>query len=264
MQFRIGLNLGEVIVDRGEVYGNGVNVAARLETLAEPGGICISGAARDAIGGKLPLTYDFLGEQTVKNIAEPVRAYRVLPEGAPLPARAPATKAQPRNVWPALLGGLVLLLGALAWYLLPHNDKVTAKNTPRAPIAAGTNRIAVLPFMNISADAKDEYFSDGMTEVLITRLSKIKALEVIARTSVMQYKGKTRNIGDIGRELNVNTVLEGSVRKAGEKLRITAQLIDGKSQAHLWAEDYDRDLKDVFAIQSEAGVGCAQRTRIHS
>ena len=207
IQFRIGINLGEVIVDRGEVYGNGVNVAARLETLAEPGGICISGAARDAIGGKLPLTYDFLGEQTVKNIAEPVRAYRVLPEGAPLPARAPATKAQPRNVWPALLGGLVLLLGALAWYLLPHNDKVTAKNTPRAPIAAGTNRIAVLPFMNISADAKDEYFSDGMTEELITRLSKIKALEVIARTSVVQYKGKTRNIGDIGRELNVNTVL---------------------------------------------------------
>lgn len=260
VQFRVGINLGEVIVDRGEVYGNGVNVAARLETLAPPGGICISGAAHDAIGNKLPYGYEFLGEQKVKNIDKPVRAYRVVPEGAPVTEALRPRSSVSRKL--ALLGAAVFLAGALAWYLLPHEGRLGEQKSATSPIMASANRIAVLPFMNISADAKDEYFSDGMTEELITRLSKIKALEVIARTSVMQYKGKTRNIADIGRELNVNTILEGSVRKAGDKLRITAQLIEVKTQAHLWAEDYDRDLKDVFAIQSEVARKVADSLRL--
>jgi adenylate cyclase len=273
VKFRIGLNLGEVIVDRGEVYGNGVNVAARLETLAEPGGICISGAARDAIGNKLALSYEYLGEHQVKNIEEPVRAYRVNFTGEPsiIPetSRPPSRKLAIR--WPAMAVALLAALAVGAWWIFSRPAaSLAAASTARAsvPVATNTsqpakaNRIAVLPFANLSADKDNEYFSDGMTEEMISKLSRVPGLEVIARTSVIVYKGTNKKISEIAKELNVSSVLEGSVRRNGDKLRITAQLINAANEAHLWSNDYDRDLRDVFAIQSDVARSVAEALRV--
>ena len=245
MQFRIGINLGDVIEQEdGTIYGDGVNVAARLQALAEPGGICISGTAFDHVEGKLPVQFKFIGAQQVKNIAKPVRAYHIMFD-APLykPSQAGTTKRQ-RQMRRALIGiGGVLVVGGLtgswAWRRGP---------TQTGPI---NNRIAVLPFVSMSAGAEDEYFVDGMTEELISRLSRVKGLEVIARTSIASYKGSKKKIGEIAGELNVGTVLEGSARTAGGKVRITAQLINATNDAHLWSEDYDREMKDIFAVQTD-------------
>ena len=209
IEFRIGINLGDVIVEGEDIYGDGVNVAARLEGLAEPGGICISRAARDQVRDKLALDLVDMGEQTVKNIARPVRAFNVRLEA---PAPASAGEAPP----------------------LP--DKPS---------------IAVLPFDNMSGDPEQEYFSDGIAEDIITDLSKVSGLFVIARNSSFAYKGKSPNVQEVCRELGVRTALEGSVRKAGNRVRINAQLIDGHDGGHLWAERYDRDLEDIFAVQDE-------------
>ncbi len=270
MHFRIGVNLGDVIEqDDGTIYGDGVNIAARLEALAEGGGVCVSSTVFDAVEGKLPQDFDFLGEQQVKNIAKPVRVYRVRTEKRA--ETAPAKAAAPRKwVWPAIAGVVlvVALAGAGLWLYRGSGGK-----TPEEPtLGLGRNRIAVLPFANISADPGDEYFADGMTEELISRLSQVRELDVIARTSVMQYKGKGKSVADIGRELNVQTVLEGSVRKAEDKLRITVQLINARDQGHLWSQNYDRELKDVFAIQSDIAqriaralnvqLGASERRRI--
>ena len=213
LEFRIGVNIGDVIVDRNDIYGDGVNIAARLESLADSGGICISGAVYDAIRGKLELGYEFLGEQRVKNIAEPVRAYRVIieseqPESGTSPAVVPAEQS----------------------------DKPS---------------IAVLPFENMSNDPEQEYFSDGISEDIITDLSKVSGLFVTSRNSSFVYKGKSVNVKQVGRELGVRYVLEGSVRKAGNKVRITAQLIDSNTDGHVWADRFDRDLEDIFAVQDE-------------
>ena len=213
VEFRIGLNLGEVIVDRGDIYGDGVNVAARLESLADEGGICISESVRTAIGKKLDLAYESMGEQQVKNIEEPVRAYRVA-----LDANKKTQVTSP--------------------------DKATLE-LPDKP------SIAVLPFTNMSGDSEQEYFSDGITEDIITALSKISSLMVIARNSTFTYKGKAVDIKQVGREQGVRYVLEGSVRKAGDRVRVTAQLIDATTGHHIWAERYDRELKDIFAVQDE-------------
>ena len=210
MQFRIGINLGDVIEEGERIYGDGVNVAARLEGLAEGGGVCISGTAFDQIEGKLGLEFEYLGEQAVKNIKKPIRVYRVKRE------RGVSDVEISRE--------------------LPLPDKPS---------------IAVLPFVNMSDDPKQEYFSDGVAEEIITALSKVPEMFVIARNSTFIYKGKSVKVQQVGRELGVRYVLEGSVRKAGERVRITAQLIDTKTQHHLWAERYDRDLKDVFALQDE-------------
>ncbi len=213
VQFRIGINLGEVIVDRDDIYGNGVNVAARLETLADAGGVCISDAVRTAIGNKLPLEYEFMGEQTVKNIKEPIRAYQVrLVSGE-----------QPEESVPVL----------------------TELELPEEP------SIAVLPFTNMSGDPEQEYFSDGITEDIITALSRISGLLVVARNSTMTYKGHAIDVKEVAHEQGVRYVLEGSVRKGGNRIRITAQLIDAKTGHHLWADRYDRDLADIFAVQDE-------------
>jgi len=209
MEFRIGINLGDVIVEEDRVYGDGVNIAARLEGLAEGGGICISGTVYDQVKNKVRLPYESLGEHTVKNIAEPVRVYRVRTEAA---AVSEASKDG---------------------------------NLPDEP------SVAVLPFVNISGDPDQEYFADGITEDLITDLSKVSGLFVIARQSVFTYKNKPVKVGQIGRELGVRYVLEGSVRRAADRLRITAQLVDTKTEGHLWAERYDRDLGDIFALQDE-------------
>jgi adenylate cyclase len=210
MQFRIGINLGDVIEEGDRIYGDGVNIAARLQSLADAGGICISKTAFDQIETKLPLGYEYLGEQQVKNIAKPVGAYRVRMERE-------------------------LLI----------TDRDAALKLPDKP------SIAVLPFVNMSGDPEQEYFSDGMTEDLITDLSKIAGLFVIARNSVFTYKGKAVKVQQVGRELGVHYVLEGSVRKAGGRLRITAQLVDASTGGHLWAERYDRSIGDIFVLQDE-------------
>jgi adenylate cyclase len=249
LEFRIGLNLGDVIVDSERIYGDGVNIAARVEGLADPGGIAISGTVYDQVKGKLPLAYEALGEHVVKNIKEPIRVYRVPLEPSPVrPAGdtgSSAGRTPRRRV--ALLGGLVALIlvaGVAAWSF-SSRSRDTALALPDKP------SIAVLPFVNMSGDAGQEYFSDGMTEDLITGLSKLSGLFVIARNSVFLYKGKPVKPAQVSQELGVRYVLEGSVRKAGNRVRITAQLIDATTGYHVWAERYDRDLQNVFALQDE-------------
>ncbi len=210
MQFRIGINLGDVIEEGERIYGDGVNVAARIEGLAEGGGVCISGTAFDQVEGKLGLEFEYFGEQSVKNIRKPVRVYRVRMEGS-------------------------------------ISDVETSRELPLPEKPS----IAVLAFANMSGDSEQEYFSDGLTEEIITALSKVPHLFVIARNSTFAYKGKPVNVKQVGQELGVRYVLEGSVRKAGDRVRITAQLIDAKTGNHLWAERYDRELKDIFALQDE-------------
>ena len=218
MEFRIGINIGDVIHKKEGIYGDGVNIAARIESLADAGGICISRNAYDQVKKKLSLGYEYLGEYSVKNIDEPVRVYRVLIE---LEADG---KVIGKKIAETEKG------------FLPLPDKPS---------------IAVLPFVNMSGDPEQEYFSDGITEDLITDLSKISSLFVIARNSVFTYKGKAVKIGQVGRELGVLYVLEGSVRKVCDRVRITAQLVDATTEGHLWAERYDRDLEDIFALQDE-------------
>lgn len=212
MEFRIGVNLGDVIVEGERIYGDGVNIAARLESLADGGGVCISGIVHNQVETKLSLDYVDLGEQTVKNIARPIRVFRVLLE----PRETTASLDAPANL------------------TLP--DKPS---------------IAVLPFVNFSGDPEQEYFSDGITEDLITDLSKLSGLFVISRNSVFLYKGKAVHPQLVSKELGVRYLLEGSVRKAGNRVRITAQLIDATTSYHVWAERYDRELQDIFAVQDE-------------
>jgi adenylate cyclase len=256
VQFRVGVNLGDVIVDRNEIYGDGVNVAARLESLAEPGGICISEAVRTAVGNKLPLDYEFLGEQSVKNIAEPVRAYRVqLKPDAVLPTpTAPSKTKRARRRFVMVSAAVVALLGGatvIAW-LVPWEPTTEPASGERAALPLPDKpSIAVLPFDNLSGDPEQEYLSDGITESLITRLATQPDMFVIARTSSFTYKGKPAKVQQIGRELGVRYVLEGSVQQAGERLRITVQLIEAATGKHLWAESYDSELKDIFALQDE-------------
>jgi adenylate cyclase len=213
--FRVGINLGDVIVEGDDLYGDGVNVAARLEGIAESGGICISSNAYEQVAGKCKLGFEDLGEKSVKNIARPVHVYRVLAEGEP--------------------------------------DRVCrpAPSPARAAAATGKPSIAVLPFQNMSGDADQEYFSDGITEDLITDLSKLSGVLVIARNSSFTYKGQPVDVREVGKRFGVSHVLEGSVRRAGARLRITAQLLESATGHHLWAERYDRDLKDIFDVQDE-------------
>ena len=252
MQFRIGINLGDVIVQEDEtIYGDGVNVAARLQSLAEVGAICISGTAFDQVEGKLALDFKFAGEQHIKNIPKLVRAYRVAEKPGPV-AQHPAFGHRKAVLAIAVL---VAIGGASAvfWRLqsspapsLPGQvlRKQVVLDLPNSP------SIAVLPFANLSGDAKQEYFADGITEDIITTLSKMRLL-VIARNSTFQYKGKAVDIRQVGRDLGVRHVLEGSVRREGSFVRVTAQLVDATTGAHLWSERYDRPLKDVFAVQDE-------------
>ncbi|MEX2650182.1 MAG: adenylate/guanylate cyclase domain-containing protein [Alphaproteobacteria bacterium] len=211
IEFRIGINLGDVIIEGDDIYGDGVNIAARLEGIAEPGAILVSRAVRDSVRDKLDVALEDLGERPVKNIAKPIRVFRV--------------------------GGT-------------DRTAATAPAAAPPPLPAKPS-IAVLPFTNMSGDAEQEYFSDGMTEDLITDLSKLSGLFVIARNSSFAYKGKAAKVQDIGRDLGVRFVLEGSIRKAGNRVRITAQLVDAVSGGHLWADRFDRELTDIFATQDE-------------
>jgi adenylate cyclase len=257
MEFRIGINLGDVIEEGDRIYGDGVNIAARLEALADPGGLCISKTAFDQIETKLPLGYEYLGEQTVKNIAKPVGAYRVLME----PRVTVAEEIEGRKAWPLrrtaiFAGAMAVLVVAVAvgiwrFYLRPAPPVEVASPERMAYPLPDKPSIAVLPFVNMSGDPEQEYFSDGITEEIITALSKVPRLFVIARNSTFTYKGKPVKVQKVAEELGVRYVLEGSIRMAGDRVRITAQLIDAITGHHLWAERYDRDMKDIFALQDE-------------
>jgi adenylate cyclase len=255
MYFRIGINSGDVIEEGELIYGDGVNVAARVESLAEGGGISISGTAYDQLGKKLPLGYEYLGEQSVKNIEKPVRVYRILTEaeaaGKVIGEAKPKTK---QLRWAAFgaMAVLIIVAGALAiwnFYFRPAFEPASvekmAYQLPDKP------SIAVLPFVNMSGDPEQEFLSDGIAESIITALSQTPNLFVIARNSTFSYKGKPVKIQQVSEELGVRYVMEGSVQKSGDQLRITAQLIDAITGQQLWAEQYDRDLKDLFALQDE-------------
>ena len=253
MLFRIGVNLGD-IVDEGErIYGDGVNITARLESLADGGGICISGTAFDQVKGKLPLGYRFVGEQTVKNIPDPIRVYKVLMDERDAGKLIGVGKKAPKSRWAEIAAIVIFVAIGLVIYqfymrspaIEPASVEKMAYPLPDKP------SIAVLPFDNLSGDPEQDYFSDGITEDIITNLSKISGLFVTARHSVFTYKGKTIKIAEVGKELGVRHVLEGSVRKANDRVRITAQLVDTTTEGHLWAERYDRDLKNIFALQDE-------------
>ena len=259
MEFRIGINLGDVIQEEDRIYGDGVNIAARLEGLSTPGGICISNTAFDHIESKLPYGYEFLGDQTVKNIAKPVGTYRVILEPRVMLAEVEKEKRVGIRIWKwaALAVVTILIIGAAvasiwSFYLRPSppsaefvSEKTVEIVLPEKP------SIAVLPFVNVGDDPEYEYFSDGITEEIINNLSKVPQLFIIARNSVFTYKGTSVKVQQISRELGVKYVLEGSVRMAGDRVRITAQLVDATTGGHLWSERYDRDLKDIFSLQDE-------------
>ncbi len=250
MHFRIGVNLGDVLAaEDGTLYGDGVNIAARLEGLAEGGGICVSGMVHNAVAGKLDCAFDDLGEQQVKNIAQPVRVYRVRTDARPAKAM-PSVKAGRWRWWPWLAAAAltVAVVGVGLWL---YRDLVERPPSAEAPPAVENRSIAVLPFGNLSGDPEQEYFADGLTEDISTALSRFKGLFVIARNSTFTYKGKAVDVREVGRALGVRYVMEGSVRKAGKQVRISAQLIDAASGAHVWAERYDRDLAGIFALQDE-------------
>ena len=243
MRFRIGINLGDVIVQGERLYGDGVNIAARLEGLAGGGDICISGTAYDQIEGKVPFAFEFSGEHTVKNIARPVRVYRLRLE----PGSSTARRDRRWLTRVAALVVIVAVLGLGGWagwrWLRPSESAGLA--LPDKP------SVAVLPFANLSRDPAQEYFSDGVTEDLITALSKMSGVFVIARNSVFTYKGKPVNVRDVGRDLGVRYVLEGGIQRAGDRVRITAQLVDARSGYQMWAERYDREARDIFTLQDE-------------
>jgi adenylate cyclase len=223
IDFRIGIHVGDIIIDDNDIFGDGVNIAARLEGIAEPGGVCISDDAQRQIRGKVDLAFDDMGLQTLKNIAEPMRAWRLR-----IGTASPAT-------------------GQTA----PDRARHGAAETPPALALPDKPSIAVLPFQNMSGDAEQEYFADGMAEDIITALSRFKSLFVIARNSSFTYKGKSVDVRQVGRELGVRYVLEGSVRKAGSRVRITGQLIDATTDRHLWADKFDGALEDVFGLQDQ-------------
>jgi len=262
IRWRIGINLGDVIVEDGDIFGDGVNVAARLEALAEPGGVCVSGTVRDQIRGKLPYPLDDRGEQGVKNIALPVRVYALRPEAvAELPATGfpvatPRRRPIIRVAIAAAAVAAVLLIAGSAWWLWPaakpSSGLAVAANTSIAqPLVAPRLSIVALPFANLSSDPDQEYFADGITEDVTTDLSRIANSFVISHNTAFTYRNKSVDTKEIGRELGVRYVLEGSVRRSGNKVRVNAQLIDAETDAHLWAEQFDGDIGELFVLQNE-------------
>jgi len=260
MRFRIGVHLGDVLVEGSNLFGDGVNIAARLQALAEPDGICLSSVVRDQIGTKLPVAFTPLREQRVKNISEPVRAFRVgaqSEQGAVRSAFARARVPARTGILVAVLVVLIVVMGVASWVWLGQHTG--APPTAAAPAvgsialhsAAPRLSIVVLPFANLSNDPRQEYLADGITEDLTTDIARIPSSMVIARNTAFTYKGKAVDAKQIGRELGVRYVLEGSVQRSGDQVRINAQLVDADTGAHLWAERFDRSAGDLFALQNE-------------
>jgi adenylate cyclase len=270
MLFRIGINVGDVIEEEGRIYGDGVNIAARLESLAEPGGICVSKAAFEQIETKLPLGYEYLGEQSVKNIVKPVPAYKVLMEPR-VTVRDQAQAKQKagvrrRPVFAAVLGILVLAAGAAAFWHFTHSTpppqvEKASKQRMAFPLPDKPS-IAVMPFLNMAGEQNQEFFCDGLSEGLITALSKLPSLFVIARDSTFVYKGKGVKATQVSEELGVQYVLDGSVQRAGDLVRVTAQLIDALNGHQLWSERYDRTIKDIFVLQDEITMKVVTELRV--
>ena len=253
MEFRIGINLGDILHKDDRIYGDGVNVAARIESIADPGGICISRGVFDQVKKKVRQGFEYLGEHNVKNITEPVRIYRILsaPEFEGKVIGEPATRSTPIKKPTAIAIAMILIASVVLFWMVyspPLGRESTSITKVTAPELEKAS-IAVLPFDNMSNDPEQDYFSDGITEDIITDLSKISGLIVIARNSSFTYKGKSVNAQQIGQELRVRYLLEGSVRKAGGQVRINAQLIDASGGHHLWAERYDGDMSDIFTLQ---------------
>jgi TolB-like protein/class 3 adenylate cyclase/Tfp pilus assembly protein PilF len=276
MEFRIGINVGDVVVEGEQIYGDGVNVAARIQSLADAGGVFLSGTVYDQIENKLSLTYEYLGEQPVKNITKPVRVYRIrLEESSSHKSSSPESKGkshEPRRAGIArlkwMVAGLLLMAAAIVTvryfsFLVPNPQPLAPSTQPslspqssalitQAPLPLPDKpSIVVLPFDNMSKDPEQEYFSNGITEVLTSDLSRISSLLVIARNTAFTYKGKATNVQAISKELGVRYVLEGSVQRAGDQVRIVVQLIDTTTGEHLWSERFDRPFKDIFALQDE-------------
>jgi len=273
LRFRIGVNLGDVIADGGDIYGDGVNIAARLEGLAAPGGICVSGTVRDHIGDRLPFAFEDMGDQSVKNIARPVRVYALRPKGLTAPSR-PQWLARASRHGRAIIGtaaAAMLVIVSIAWWFWPavtffsqlgrSAEQATAASTPMPavpavgsifqPPAAPRLSLVVLPFANLSNDPDQQYFADGITEDVTTDLSRIPVMFVISRNTAFTFRNKPVDTRQIGRELGVRYVLEGSVRRSSNKVRVSVQLIDAETDAHLWAERFDRDMGDLFILQNE-------------
>ena len=251
--YRIGINASDIIVDDDDIYGDGVNIAARLQGLAEPGGICVARNVVDQVGNKLDVKFENLGELEVKNITKPVSAYRVV-MGKKVSGLARSAQTLPRWVWgrPAIVTPLVVLIAVmsgLAWWQTQQSETDRTADKTNIPALPDKPSIAVLPFNNMSDDQTQEYFSDGITEDIITDLSKITGLFVIARNSSFQYKRTSVEIKEIAKELGVRYVLEGSVRKAQDQVRINAQLIDTATGGHMWADRYDGRLENIFELQ---------------
>jgi adenylate cyclase len=257
MEFRIGVNLGDVIEDENRIYGDGVNIAARVEGLADGGGICISGSVYRQVKNKLTLGYEYLGERNVKNIAEPVNIYRILIEPEAIGKVIIEKRARLKSRQITVVAVFVILVAAAAvvvwnfyWRSAPSKEKTASIAKTPTPLAERAS-IAVLPFKNLGGDPEQEYFSDGITNDIITDFSKFGEILVIASNTVFTYKGKAVKVKEVGRELGVRYILEGSVQRSSNKVRINAQLIDAATESHLWAERYDRDINDLFAVQNE-------------
>ena len=265
MIFRIGINLGDVIFEGDRIYGDGVNIAARIESLADGGGICVSGTAYDHIENKLALGYSFIGEHSVKNIAKPIRVYKV-----PMEPKNEGKKngAESKRTWTIVLTGILVLgiTALIAWNLFQPDPGIstidvsskqdTRSESPEKMAPALTNKpsIAVLPFTNLSKDPGLNSLADEIAEDIITDLSKTPKLIVAARNLTFPYKDKPVKAQEVSKELGVRYVLKGSIRKSGDRARITAQLIDAKTENHIWSDRYVRDLKDLFALQDEITI----------
>src|SRR5512141_1829148 len=259
MPFRIGINLGDVIEEGGTVYGDGVNVASGLKGLADPGGICISRSVHDHVKNKIGVGYQSLGAHSLTNIAEPVQVYRILPEPDAFGKTIGKAWYRLKQWQKVAFTVAVALLPVVANLVVKKYIDPTISSpgifsflTERTALPLPDKpSIAVLPFENMTGDPKQEFFTDGFTEQIITSLSKISSLFIISRNSSFTYKGKPVKLKKVSRELGVRYVLEGSIQKSGDRVRINAQLIDAISDQHLWAEHYDRDMKDIFSLQDE-------------
>ena len=255
MDFRIGINLGDILHKDNFIYGDGVNVAARIESMADPGGICISRGVYDQVKKKVHQGFEYLGEHTVKNIEEPVRIYRILqsPEYEGRVIGEKKTKSTKIKIlYGTIISLIVLASSALIWIIYSRPVETTSASSENMTLSLPDKpSIAVLPFINMSKDPEQEYFSDGITNDILTALSKFGDLFVIASNTTFTYKGKSVNVENVGQELGVRYILEGSVQKAGTKVRINAQLADAVTGFHIWSEQYDRELKDIFSVQDE-------------